>query len=429
MERKTQRNEFGLPNIVIPAEVLFNPELTKSEMILFGFLNNLCYNEHGHCWSGNRYLSRLINVTPETVSTMLSKLNKLDYLRLEYYTDYHGNNIRKIFINPNYPKIYTDQLKEQFQKLKAPTRKIINPRKENHNGNKENLNTPKVNDEDPPSKTLTNIDMDIDNNIVLSDPEESDSKNKNVSDMERDNKKPSTHERAKQFLPQVEILAEIIQSTKNVKINLSKKKAWANEIRKLVETDGVDPSRVDAALEWYQENAGGEYIPVIESGASLRSKFIKLENAIERSGFQLKEGSTQITPDQVDDKVIQKVLTERPELGNGNFRRLKNSIDRFKEWHDKVTAYHKDGIDVLHDPEAGNHQSAAYHDHYAFYNQLSTPELFLERYLEWLGEQRWLDCPSANMFSPDHKVFEQFKGFFADYIVGTTKNELFRINQ
>ena len=37
-----------------------------------------------------------------------------------------------------------------------------------------------------------------------------------------------------------------------------------------------------AALKFYQENIGDEYIPVIESGKSFRSKFLKLENAIQR---------------------------------------------------------------------------------------------------------------------------------------------------
>ena len=86
MERTkhTERNEFGLPNIVIPAEVLANENLTPREMILFGYLLNMTYNDHGCCWASNRYLARLIRVTPETVSAMLAKLTKEQYILLEY---------------------------------------------------------------------------------------------------------------------------------------------------------------------------------------------------------------------------------------------------------------------------------------------------------------------------------------------------------
>ena len=44
----------------------------------------------------------------------------------------------------------------------------------------------------------------------------------------------------------------------------------------------VDYSRIKKALRWYKDNIGGQYIPVIESGNSLRMKFSKLEAAMQR---------------------------------------------------------------------------------------------------------------------------------------------------
>ena len=35
-------------------------------------------------------------------------------------------------------------------------------------------------------------------------------------------------------------------------------------------------------MQWYQDNIGGAYVPVIQSGESLREKFIKIEDAIKR---------------------------------------------------------------------------------------------------------------------------------------------------
>ena len=84
------------------------------------------------------------------------------------------------------------------------------------------------------------------------------------------------------YLPIAYKLGEIITSKKKIKINQSKLKSWAVSIRQLIEKDGVQIERVNTALDWYSDNIGGDYVPVIESGKSLREKFIKLENAIER---------------------------------------------------------------------------------------------------------------------------------------------------
>jgi len=274
MERTkhTERNEFGLPNIVIPAEVLANDNLSPREMILFGYLLNMTYNEYGYCWASNHYLSRIIGVAPETVSAMISKLAKEQYVHLEYMT-IDGKEMRRIFINNQYPEIYREKLKQVHQRIKTPLRKTLTPIKEN-------LNTSKGKSYEPLSETLNNINIDINNrdNILLSGDE--------IPDSSIDGKNeliPPIKERNKEFLPLAKKLSEIIQSNKNIKYPTHTLYNWADEIRKLVESNGVTRQRIDDSLDWYAKNIGGQYVPVIESGTSLRSKFIKLEDAIKRS--------------------------------------------------------------------------------------------------------------------------------------------------
>lgn len=81
-------------------------------------------------------------------------------------------------------------------------------------------------------------------------------------------------------------LSGIIQKTINISHDSKRLKQWARDIRKLNTVDNVPYSRIKDALEWYDDNIGGEYIPVIQSGYSLRNKFGKLENAIERESKQ-----------------------------------------------------------------------------------------------------------------------------------------------
>ena len=57
---------------------------------------------------------------------------------------------------------------------------------------------------------------------------------------------------------------------------------WNKHIELLIKKDGISFERIKSSLSWYFEHYKEPYIPVIESASSLREKFSKLENAIER---------------------------------------------------------------------------------------------------------------------------------------------------
>jgi hypothetical protein len=99
-------------------------------------------------------------------------------------------------------------------------------------------------------------------------------------------KKPLSKERNKIYLPLANQLAEIITSNKNMHHTPSQIEAWANEIRHIVETSKISIERVEKVLSWYENNYGGKYIPVVESGASLREKFLRLEAAMQKNGYK-----------------------------------------------------------------------------------------------------------------------------------------------
>lgn len=89
-------------------------------------------------------------------------------------------------------------------------------------------------------------------------------------------------ERNKVFLPLAKKLSEIIRSIRNIKHTPDQIRAWTNEIRKLSENNCIEYDRIMKALEWYAQNIGLQYTPVIESGNALRKKFERLEAAIQR---------------------------------------------------------------------------------------------------------------------------------------------------
>jgi hypothetical protein len=59
----------------------------------------------------------------------------------------------------------------------------------------------------------------------------------------------------------------------------------------MVEDHGISPERISSALNWYRSHAGEPYVPVIESGSSLKDKFIKLEDAVTRASSPKKSNN------------------------------------------------------------------------------------------------------------------------------------------
>ena len=82
--------------------------------------------------------------------------------------------------------------------------------------------------------------------------------------------------------PLASYLANIVISHINVNIPPQKISGWTIEIVDMILKDGLTPDRIEKALGWYKDNIGRKYVPVIQSGSSLRQKFLSLEAAVLR---------------------------------------------------------------------------------------------------------------------------------------------------
>jgi hypothetical protein len=78
-------------------------------------------------------------------------------------------------------------------------------------------------------------------------------------------------------------LKEIVLLRRERQISSKVVNGWANSIRLMEMNDGWLIEDIKVALLWYKDNWQGDYIPVIESGATLRKKFSALLGAIDRS--------------------------------------------------------------------------------------------------------------------------------------------------
>jgi len=82
-------------------------------------------------------------------------------------------------------------------------------------------------------------------------------------------------------------LYKILDKHKKVKKNTNMKE-WIRQLKLLHTRDGISKRVIKTTLKWYMSHFGDPYVPIAESGKAFREKFIRILNAIERSGQQEK---------------------------------------------------------------------------------------------------------------------------------------------
>lgn len=134
MENRTPINDAGISNLVVPAEVAHNPNLSAKDGYVFALIDGLSYNEFGYCYASNNYIGKYLDYHPRSVSRSISKLEENYYIETEIIQKSDGKTVRKIYINHDYPKIYAEMLRNHYKKVTKPEndeKKIIKGRNEN----------------------------------------------------------------------------------------------------------------------------------------------------------------------------------------------------------------------------------------------------------------------------------------------------------
>lgn len=217
--------------------------------------------------------------------------------------------------------------------------------------------------------------------------------------------KTSVQVRSEEFIPLAEQLAHIVRQEKNVNITPSKITNWANEIRRLCEVDGVSCQRIKVALDWYAVNTGGQYIPIIESGGSLRNKFTRLEDAMKRY-------DKPPTP-----------ITENPPATNTPPKKI--IINHFKN-QDVANFFYSDcyapALWLFNGPVGKSDLAAALISLLSQIEKeqdknlsqdlrelLPGPIDLVSNYLEWIKDNDWINSRTIGMLDIKHTLFTRFR--------------------
>lgn len=207
------------------------------------------------------------------------------------------------------------------------------------------------------------------------------------------------------YVPLTKKLASIIR--KNEKINVTPQKiaSWTKAIKMLVETDGVTIQRVQAALDWYEENIDGPYVPVIRNGFDLRNKFINLERAMRRSEVILSQPKANLADTPKDPK---KVLQQ--------FFRSKDLTHVFyRDCYEPAEALFEGTVDEGTLAETLLHlysqikERQERHLKGDLVRLLPGPMELIARYIDWIRDNSWITDIRLDMFDLNHSLFSRFR--------------------
>lgn len=202
---------------IIPATVRYDKDLKANEKLLYGEITSLAQAK-GCCWASNGYFAELYDVSKETVSRWISKLEKKGYVRTEVKYFENSKQIDKRFI-------YISD---------TPIDKIINtPQQNSQEGIDENVKSP--------------IDKKVkDNNTSIN----------NTSINNKENSRKSAK-------PKYDDTSEYTKLSKKLFNYLKQRnpehkepdyQKWADEFRKIVELDKRPLENVHQVLDWSQNN-------------------------------------------------------------------------------------------------------------------------------------------------------------------------------
>lgn len=192
---------------IIPATVRYDEDLSPNEKLMYGEITSLS-NQHGYCWAENRYFAKLYNVHKKTVSSWVSNLEKRGYvgIKLEYVRG--TKQVAKRRLYPIDIPIHEKMDTPHHKKMDTPIREIT----------EEELSTTRT------------------NNTSVNNGRNS----------------------AKAKYDDVHLeLAKLLY--KRVKENIPRTREpnfdnWANDIRLMVEQDGLSELEIRNAINWSQSN-------------------------------------------------------------------------------------------------------------------------------------------------------------------------------
>lgn len=95
---------------VLPANVRY-ADIPASAKLIYAEITALC-NKEGYCWATNKYFAGLYEINQSTVSRLISKLAKKEFLIVDITTSSKGQEVLRILRIPHAKNVNTPLLKK-----------------------------------------------------------------------------------------------------------------------------------------------------------------------------------------------------------------------------------------------------------------------------------------------------------------------------
>jgi len=246
----------------IPAEIWLDENLPLREKCLLATIHGM--GGRAGCYASNDYLTSFLQVNTRHLQKMIKRLIKKGLIKKEIQTNgkrllisNYRLTIADDTANDIVDDIEKDSTKEEEVEPEATPRpkRRIDPAKKAH----------------PRARPNRDSDYSIVNNILST---------QQSGQTESAKKTPLDDS---QFLHIAEKVASTVQKHKNVNITKKQVHQWSKEIQRLWKFLNKDMDRIENALDYLSNHFDDKYCPRIESGLSLRKKFLRLEDAMERT--------------------------------------------------------------------------------------------------------------------------------------------------
>lgn len=217
--------------------------------------------------------------------------------------------------------------------------------------------------------------------------------------------------------PTAKRIAAIVMSDTNTKIQPQRVHQWANVIRLMVEQDGIDLNRQSSALDFYEKHRGEPYIPVIDSAASFRKKFVSLEKAIQRGQSTPTNGRPVNGHPHNGTRLSALKLAKEYFPASGVYLMIRNELPKA---HKLVGKREDRGVVMYHYIQLHKYITDAFNRavkaNPRCETALENPYHILYEYLLWLDRQDWISEYSLKLLDPQSGFFKRFCKFYANEV-------------
>lgn len=308
----TEKMDFeqveGIGWCLIPPHIISREDLSSSQKLIYGRLQGLT-GKKGYCFAKNRWIGSQLCLKKDTISALLSDLQKKDLIRMEVVKSNDGEVVeRRIYLHHPYPPnsgTLPDENKggTRFSSDGYPIFIREGEPEQTQAASKDSDGFGKGSVD---NSVDNSVEETLNNNMASPSGDNLPTEKSNLST----SKKLSIKRRRTTPLPPPEPVAkaklppnpiriaggrlmraskdgsvgflDVFRKVYNVRLPMSQYWASATSLGQMLLEMNIEEARIRSALAWYAKHYNDEYVPQFTTAYQFKEKFLQIEKAMNR---------------------------------------------------------------------------------------------------------------------------------------------------